>query len=120
MKAPSLPGMEIHLNFSEVEKTPQKDVSQVQESDAPQKSCQSSFENLRQKFLCSLRNGNKQGQKQHLSAIYHHRVAVRRKTGGQPIRRNQFLESVQCFVESQGLVFGKHLQNIRFDAPLRS
>lgn len=120
MNARNLLGMEIRLIFSVTEKTPQKDVSQIQETDALQKSDQSSFENLRQKFLCSLTNGSKQDQKQHLSEIYHHQMVLRRKTHGQPIPRNQFLESAQCFVESQGLVFGKHLQNMRFGALQRS
>lgn len=120
MNALSLSGMETHLNFSEVVKIPQKDVSQIQGNDAPQRPGQSSFENLCQKFLCSLTNGSKQDQKQHLSEIYHRHVDVRRKTCGRPMPRSQFLESVQCFAESQGLVFGKHLQNMRFGALLHS
>lgn len=120
MNASSLSGREIHIIYFVTVKIPQRDVFQIQETDVPQKSNQSSFENLLQIFLCSLRNGNKQDQKQHLSEIYHYRTCARQKTHGQPIRRNQFLESVQYFAESQGLVFGKHLQNIRFDASLRS
>ena len=94
---------------------PQTDALKTVENDVVEKLSRLPFENLRQLFLSSFRSENKKDQIHCLLAIYVQTRHCRRRTGGQPIRRNQFLESAQCFVESEGLVFGKHLQNIRFD-----
>lgn len=81
---------------------------------APRKPDQSSFENLKQQFLSAMKTGNKQDQIQNLRNMYLYLNNLRKKICVRQIRRSQFLEDVQCFVEYQGLVFGKHLQNMRF------
>jgi len=104
----------IGANVSQAVKPRQNDAGQTQGTDVPQKPNQLTFGNLKLEFLYSLQNGSKQDQKQNLLELYLRLNSVRRRTGGQTIRHNQFLEAAQCFAESQGLVFGKHLRNMSF------
>lgn len=113
MNARNLSEMEIQQGTSVIEKTSRKDDFLQTASDC-QKPAQSFYENLQEKFLSSLKSGSEQDQKQSLLEIHHCRASIRRALRGPQIPRNQFLSMMQCFAESHGFVFGKHLQNMRF------
>jgi len=74
--------------------------------------CLSKFENLHERFLTCLLSGNTQGLFESLRELYQIRNRICTITGCGTLPRSRFLEEMQCFALSRGLVFDSKLQRM--------